>query len=304
MSSFLPAPIVGVIAITLFFLNVLIIPTLVILFGLLKYLIPIKPWMEFCTNIQNNLLPSLWIDINNLILRLVGKIQWDIAGEGTIKKNHWYFVIANHRSWTDILVVQKTFNRKIPILKFFLKQELLWMLPMGGLACWTLGFPFMKRYSKAYLKKHPEMKAKDLETMQEACEKFKIMPTSVINFLEGTRYTHEKKTARSSPYQHLLRPKAGGVAYVVNALQGYMNEIIDVTIAYSHSDPTFWNLVSGKIKKISVRYEVLTIPAELYGNYYEDAHLRKRFQHWLSDRWHKKDQLISKLLTPSEYHIT
>jgi 1-acyl-sn-glycerol-3-phosphate acyltransferase len=41
-------------------------------------------------------------------------------------------------------VLQRIFHGRIPFLKFFLKQELIWV-PVIGLAWWALDFPFMKR---------------------------------------------------------------------------------------------------------------------------------------------------------------
>lgn len=51
------------------------------------------------------------------------------------------------------------FNRRTPYFKFFLKKELIWV-PFLGLAWWALEYPFMKRYSKAFLEKHPELKGR------------------------------------------------------------------------------------------------------------------------------------------------
>lgn len=295
MLFFLPSFIRGSIAIILLILNILMVPTLVITFGLIKYLIPLPFWKKFCTKVQNDVLPSVWIDINSAILTLTTTTKWDVQGKGELNNKHWYLVISNHLSWADILVIQKIFNRKIPILKFFLKQELLWVLPLGGLACWMLDFPFMKRYNKAQLKKNPELKLKDIETAKLACNKFKLRPTSVINFLEGTRFTKQKQTERSSPYLHLLRPKSGGIALVTSQLNTKIREIIDVTLLYDHPDPNFWNFISGKVPKVTVRYEVLPIPEELYGDYYTDSNFRKSLQTWVNQRWKQKDNLITKL---------
>jgi 1-acyl-sn-glycerol-3-phosphate acyltransferase len=258
--------------------------------------LPVKSWRDKFFVVQNNFFPSLWIDINSQILKLTTQLKWDVQGEGTLRTDHWYAVIANHRSWADILVVQKLFNRKIPTLKFFLKQELLWMLPLGGLACWMLGFPFMKRHSVSYLKKHPEMKSKDLETAKISCQKFRQVPTAVINYLEGTRFTPEKQQGRHSPYENLLRPKGGGLALVVQELKGYLYDLIDVTIVYDMTNPTFWDFISGKVKKVTVRYSVLPIPAQMYGDYYHNSQFRKEFQNWVNNLWQNKNQQITQLL--------
>ena len=100
----------------------------------------------------------------------------------------WYLVSSNHQSWVDILVLQRVFHGRIPFLKFFLKRELIWV-PVIGLAWWALDFPFMQRGGG-----HGARRG-DLEATREACEKFKRIPTSVINFVEGTRFTPAKQRA-------------------------------------------------------------------------------------------------------------
>ena len=118
-----------------------------------------------------------------------------------LARHEWYLMTSNHQSWADILVLQKVTNRRVPSLKFFLKQELIWV-PLLGLAWWALDFPFMKRYSRAQLEKRPELKGKDMETTRKACEKYAHYPVSVMNFFEGTRFTEEKHRQQNSPYRH------------------------------------------------------------------------------------------------------
>ena len=50
-----------------------------------------------------------------------------------LARQEWYLMTSNHQSWADILVLQKVTNRRVPSLKFFLKQELIWV-PLLGLA--------------------------------------------------------------------------------------------------------------------------------------------------------------------------
>lgn len=296
MLSFLPAPLVGVIAGILFLLNIMLMASLVVIAGLIEWIVPFRSVKKCLVKLQNDVITSCWGDLNQVIFDLFSKTKWVIEGDAPLNREHWYFVFANHQSWADIVVMQRVFNRKIPLLKFFLKKELLWSLPIGGLACWMLDYPFMKRYSKAYLKKHPEMKQKDLETTQQACNKFKLRPTSVMNFLEGTRFTKQKQQDRSSPYKHLLRPKAGGVAYVISEMENYIKEIVDVTIIYSDPNPTFWRFLTGKISKITVYYNVIPLKPELYGDYYKDPEYRRRFQASINTRWQEKDRLIASVL--------
>ncbi|MGB3621642.1 MAG: acyltransferase, partial [Ketobacter sp.] len=210
MLSFLPAPFKGVLAFTLIALNTVVCVTPLFMFTILKFLIPVPVWQRWTVVVLIQIAET-WMSINRSVLALVQKIEIDIRGDDNLQYHGWYLVSCNHQSWSDILILQSIFNRRIPMLKFFLKQQLIWV-PLLGLAWWALDFPFMKRYTKEYLAKHPEMKGKDMETTRKACEKFKEVPVSVMNFLEGTRFTQEKHDAQQSPYRYLLKPKSGGIA--------------------------------------------------------------------------------------------
>jgi 1-acyl-sn-glycerol-3-phosphate acyltransferase len=205
-------------------------------------------------------------------------------------------VVSNHRSWVDILVLQAVFNRRIPFLKFFLKQQLIWV-PFLGLAWWALDFPFMRRYTAAHLAQHPEDRGKDLEATRRACEKFRLIPTSVMNFVEGTRFTPAKHAAMKSPYRHLLPPRAGGVSFVLSAMGGMLHSKLDVTIAYTTGTPTLWDLCCGRVGRVIVDVRRRPIEAWLSaGDYSEDPAFRARFQAWLAAVWTEKDALLERLL--------
>jgi 1-acyl-sn-glycerol-3-phosphate acyltransferase len=191
-------------------------------------------------------------------------------------------------------VLQKVFNRRIPFLRFFLKSQLIWV-PLLGPAWWALDFPFMKRYSRETLAKHPELQGKDREATRRACEKFRHMPVSVMNFAEGTRFTPEKHAAQSSPYRHLLRPKAGGLAFVLDAMGDALHAIVDVTIVYPNGSGTMMDLIAGRIRDIRVHVRELPIDDSLRGNYEEDAAFRDRFQSWVNVLWNEKDAQIERM---------
>ena len=189
-------------------------------------------------------------------------------GPGGPEYQHSYLVTSNHQSWVDILVLQYQLNRRIPLLRFFLKQELIWV-PIIGLCWWALDFPFMKRYSKAYLARHPEKKGQDLATTRKACAKFSRIPVAVFNFLEGTRFTRAKHDEQQSPFRHLLKPKAGGIAFVLDAMGEQLKTLVNVTIHYPDGSPTFWCLLSGRLKDVVVRFEELEIPRQFVGKSYD-----------------------------------
>lgn len=238
-----------------------------------------------------------WISINKVNQNIFSRVQWDVKGLEKLTPQDWYLVVSNHQSWVDILVLQRVFNRKIPFLKFFLKKELIWV-PFLGLCWWALDFPFMRRYSKSFLAKNPHLKGKDLQTTRKACEKFQYKPVSVMNFIEGTRITPEKKARQISPFKKLLKPRAGGIAFVLSAMGHQLHQLVDVTIYYPHGIPTFWDFVCGKVK--SVKVDVAVTPIEnlfdeniFSDNYFEDPKQRSLFQQWLNELWEQKDQQLT-----------
>ncbi len=296
MLSFLPTPLVGLIATVLMVLNALLWVPILLLFSCVKLIIPLKEVRLLIDPVLLHIAEA-WIAGNGLWMRLTQRVHWDVQGIDHLNYRSWYLVNCNHQSWVDILVLQRLFNRRIPLLKFFLKQQLIWV-PVMGLAWWALDFPFMRRHSEAFLKKHPEMRGKDQATTRKACEKFALIPTSVMNFLEGTRFTAAKHARQHSPYQHLLRPKAGGLALALNAMGDKFQSILDVTIVYPDGAPKFWQFLLGRLKTVIVRVRALPVPHALArGDYAGDATVREAYQKWVHQLWLDKDALIEALIS-------
>ncbi len=295
MLSFLPPPLRGAIATSLLFVNTILLVPVLLVVALLRLIIPLHTWRRWCTAVAIGI-AELWISINSGWMMLTQKMNWDVQGVEHLDKHHWYLVTSNHQSYADILILQHLFNRKIPMLKFFLKQQLIWV-PVIGLAWWALDFPFMKRYSKEYLEKHPEKRGEDYESTRRACEKFKYTPVTVFNFLEGTRFTPAKHDKQQSPYKWLLKPKAGGIGFVLGAMGDTLTCVLDVTIAYpGHRQPSFWEFFCGRVDKIKIRVQQREIPPDfLNRNYSEDEEFRLEFQQWISDLWQEKDALLEQL---------
>lgn len=294
MLRFLPAFIRGIISSLLLTLSTLILCWPLFIAALLKFLLPF-PTTQRALRFVMHWIAETWIGINNFWIDLAQKIDWNVEGVDLLDMQSSRLVTSNHQSWVDILALQYQFNRRIPLLKFFLKQELIWV-PVIGLCWWALEFPFMKRYSKAYLAKHPEKQGQDLATTRKACERYKTNPVSVFNFLEGTRFTQAKHTQQQSPYQYLLKPKAGGIAFVLDAMGEQLKSLVNVTIYYPEGKPTIWCLLSGKIKRIMMRVETLEIPPQFIGKSYDtDLAYRQEFQQWVNQLWSEKDQLLQQL---------
>ena len=298
MLNVLPSLLVGLIAALLLVLNVLFWVPILLFFSILKVLLP---WKKVRLLIDPLLLriAEAWIAGNSGWMRLTQRTVWDVQGIEGLDARSWYLVNCNHQSWVDILVLQHLFNRRIPLLKFFLKQQLIWV-PVMGLAWWALEFPFMRRHSEEFLKKHPEMRGKDQATTRKACEKFALIPTSVMNFLEGTRFTAAKHQRQQSPFKHLLKPKVGGLALALNAMGDKFQAVLDVTIVYPDGVPKFWQFLQGKLKRVIVRVRSLPIPQQLaQGDYATDPVVRAAYQKWAQQMWLEKDTQIEALLSPA-----
>jgi 1-acyl-sn-glycerol-3-phosphate acyltransferase len=234
---------------------------------------------------------SNWVAVNTLIQKLFNKTEIKVTGLEQLTIKEWYLVICNHQSWVDIVILQRIMHKKIPFLKFFLKKELIFV-PFLGLAWWALDFPFMKRYSQSFIKKNPHLKGKDVETTRKACAKFKHKPVSIMNFIEGTRFTNEKHDKQSSPFQNLLKPKAGGIGFVLEAMGGNLHKIVNITIHYPEGIPTFSDFLAGRIKQVNVNVEVSQIGDALIGDYVRDRAFKIKFQKWVNQLWLDKDQKL------------
>lgn len=228
-------------------------------------------------------------------MKLLLKTQIKITGLDQVAGKNWYMLISNHQSWLDIVILFNTFLYRIPILKFFMKRELI-TVPIIGQACWMMDYPLMYRYNKEFLKKHPEMKGKDLETTRKSCEHFKNTPTSVITFVEGTRNTKLKHKRQNSPYKYLLKPKAGGFSFVLYALSDCMKQIVDVTLVYPMRPVTLWDFMCGKLDNIFIDIKIRDITPDIIGNYVDNQEFRIKFQQWLNEVWSEKDRTIAEII--------
>lgn len=285
-----PDPVRGWFSLLVVAVNTVFWSSLLLLVALCKLVVPIERWRTFCIKMLNALGQN-WTMCNNLGLQFTKKIDWDVEGVDTLKPNAWYLVLANHQTWVDIVVLQKVFHRKIPFLKFFLKKELIWV-PVLGIVWWVLDFPFMRRSSSVQ---------KDFETARNACEKFKTVPVSVMNFIEGTRFTRKKREKQHSPFKNLLKPKAGGTAIVLDSMGEQLHSILDVTIVYPEGAQGIWSFLCCRSMAVKVRVKELAVTKELFGDYLGDKEFRRSFNNWLNTLWAEKDNLIETLL-PSPGH--
>ena len=267
----------------------------VLLFAILKLLLPIPSLRKWITRILI-VVGECWIAVNTAIFNTTCSIDWTIEGAEQLRRDGWYLLIANHQNAIDILLLQALLNRRIPFLKFFIKSQLMGF-PVLGLAWWAMDMPFMKRYSAAYLSRNPHMKGKDFETTRKACEKFRDTPTSVINFVEGTRFTEDKRIRHKDPYRHVLRPRAGGFAVAMTSMGDMLDAVLDITIVYPDGAATFWDLCCGQYVEAIVHVRQLDVEGWLTdGDYENDRDWRRRVQVWLGEIWQDKDDLIQRII--------
>lgn len=291
----LPGAARAAVASVLLVLNTLWWCALLFALALVRLMLPFKgvrrmldPWI--------NRVATAWIAGNSGWMRLTQRTVWDVQGLEALRGAGWYLVVANHQSWVDIFVLQHLLNRRIPLLKFFLKRQLIWV-PVMGLAWWALDFPFMRRHSEAALQRHPELRLQDIEATRRACARFALVPTSVMNFVEGTRFTPAKHAAQRSPFVHLLKPKAGGLAMAMSALGERFDALLDLTIVYPDGTPSFWRFLRGDVPRVILRARTVEIPPGMAdGDHASDPAYRQRVQGWVHQLWTEKDALISHTL--------
>lgn len=281
----------GILAILALILSTSVFFIPVLFFGLLK-LVPNTRWRILCMRIIDKAI-NHWSDVNSAYINYTQDIHWQIHGLEQLEANASYLVMANHQSWLDIVLLQHLFNRKIPVLKFFIKDQLKWV-PLLGFSWWAMGSPFMKRYSKEYLLKYPHKKGKDLESTRKALRLFKKTPSSIMNFVEGTRFTSQKKTLQNSPYQHLLKPKAGGIRFVLSSMGEQIQSILDVTIVYPCKEHSLWDFLCQRVKSIVLDVRRIPIPTQFLKNeLFDDEQTHHAFCEWLNTLWDEKDKLIT-----------
>lgn len=268
---------------------------IVVIGAIIKAIVPLRFIRKACDWVLISTAES-WNAFNTFLIGVFTHTRFSVDNESQLRRDGHYLILSNHQSWVDIPILEALLNRRVPMLRFFLKSQLFWV-PLLGLAWWALDFPFMKRYSREMIARRPELAGRDIEATRRACEKFQGIPVSLINFVEGTRFTPTKHAAQASPYAHLLRPKAGGVAFVLDAMGKAMHSILDVTIVYPHGIPTIGDLFANRIPEVRVHIRELPIPSEFAsgGDYQNDAAFRERFQTWINALWAEKNERIAKM---------
>ena len=282
---------VGIVSTVCLLSNMVFWSSLLFLAGILRLIVPLKDWRNFWTSVTI-LIGEACISCNNAWITVLLRPSIEISGMEDVKKNNWYVATSNHQSWGDILVLQKITNRKIPLLRFFMKDVLKW-IPIVGIVGWALDMPFLKRYSQEQMEKDPSLRGKDLRQMKNAFKRLEVNPGTVLSFAEGTRFTEEKHKAQSSPFTCLLRPKAGGVGVTLSTMP-FISTLLDFSISYASETKTFWDFLCGNMSEIRIRVRMMNIPEHLLNQDYSTQTVyREELKKWLDEIWESKDNFLN-----------
>ena len=295
MLAFLPSPILLLINIILIPLNSVLIAIPIMILGLIRFLLPIKPIIIMIEK-ANYVLYMLWVFNNRLIISITNNIKWHITDDEIPSTKKSCIVISNHLSWVDILFIAMIYHGRIPITKFFMKRSLIY-IPFVGLACYALGMPFLRRYSREQLLKNPQLRKKDMETTKKVCRNIALAPTALINFIEGTRYTKEKALKARSSYNHLMPPKVASFALALGEIADKIDFIYNTTLCYpDNTQKPFIDLLFGRIKNVYVNVEIIKTEKEMCGDYLNDKEYKHDITMKMRKLWQEKDAYLEKLL--------
>lgn len=299
MLSFLPGPILFVFNLVVLSVVTLILALPIFVGALIRLVLPVKPVLKLLDSLYQFIFWT-WAHFLSFEIALTNKTKWDIAGLDQVKVKGACMIISNHLSWADIVMLIVLYRGRIPITKFFLKHSLIY-IPIIGQVCFALGMPFLRRYTRSEILKNPKLKTKDLDATRKACLSVIEHPTTLVNFVEGTRFTKAKAKAQKSPYQNLMPPKAASLAVALGIIGPKLDCILNTTLQYPKNDggKVFIDLLKGRLHEVIARVEVIpaeTIQNELTGDYMTDKQFKRRFTQKLRELWQAKDEQIAQLL--------
>lgn len=193
-------------------------------------------------------------------------------------------VVVNHQQMTDITVLFRLARAKDRLgdMKWFVKDVLKYV-PGVGWGMLFLDCIFIKR---DWLKDRGRIDRTFASLLRHR------VPAWILSFVEGTRI-RPKKLESSKRYaaehglpvlNHLLTPRSKGFVATVQALDGHLGAVYDVTIGYVGGVPTLMQWSKGYAREVHLhvrRYPLAELPRE------EGA-----LTAWLHARWEEKDRIL------------
>ncbi|MCY3859833.1 MAG: acetyltransferase [Gammaproteobacteria bacterium] len=250
--------------------------------GILRLVIPItrfRRWLAYPMDV----VIDVWVSSFRWLISTCRLIDIRVEIPPQLRdRNNWQVIVCNHQSWVDIVVLQVSFRDFAPVLKFFTKRELIWV-PFVGLAMWFLGFPYVYRARSSGSSLSTTQRETNETVLKREGRRFLEKPVSVINFVEGTRFTLAKRDARGSPYGNLLQPRRGGLLQTLVVLEDRVETVLNATIRYRGRVPGFWELLSGQADGVELVVKEIPKPSTD-----QDA-----LTSWLNDLWSEKDRQLA-----------
>src|SRR5690606_38791395 len=102
--------------------TVLHVPPL-LLVAVVKALLPLSAIRRACDWLLMAIAAS-WIGINTTLIRWFTRTRLVIDIDARLRPDGHYLVLSNHQTWVDIPMLQAALNRRVPLLRFFLKSQL------------------------------------------------------------------------------------------------------------------------------------------------------------------------------------
>ena len=182
-------------------------------FAVCKRVVPVN-WVKIKSSRLMNRIYHLAVAVDDWLFFYILQNRIDFCEADGLFENQNCLILANHRSWVDILVLQSLLNKRDVPIQFIVKRELIFM-PLIGLICWAYGYPFVDRASLKTDRKKPVKVKKDFNRIADNLEKGSGSSLCLINFVEGTRFSPLKVKKFDSIYRHLLNPRVGGLHYIL-----------------------------------------------------------------------------------------
>lgn len=250
--------------------------------GVIRLVIPIssmRRWLAYPMDV----VIDVWVSSFRWLIRTCRLIDIQVELPAQLgNRSDWQVIVCNHQSWVDIIVLQVSFRDVAPVLKFFTKRELIWV-PFVGLAMWFLGFPYVYRARSSGSSLSTTQKETNEAVLKREGRRFLEKPVSVINFVEGTRFTVVKRDTQGSPFENLLHPRRGGLLQTLVVLEDRVETVLNATIKYQDRVPGFWELLSGQTGSVQLSVEEIPKPTTD----------QEELTTWLNELWHEKDRQLA-----------
>lgn len=272
----------GVVSFSILFCYTLLGCATVYVLALAQFLCPVPRGRKQMRGANDGVITA-WVFLNEAMCHVFRWIRIESKLPDTLAtRKDWWIIASNHQSWADIVILQIVFRKLAPPIKFFTKRELIWV-PFLGFGLWLLRFPYVRRGKRYKGQSGHQLQQKNRRELKRAEQQFHERPISLLLFVEGTRFTHTKHAQQRSIYQHLLRPKLGGLAFSLDALDDKVDRIVNVTVNYEGAVPGFWQFLCGRCSHVTVQVETVPLTRDFNKN------LKKE----VKKLWEEKDRVLT-----------